>query len=576
MMEKKWTIKEHSSSFHFGELKKYHPLILALLAKRGIVEPSEVESFFYFDYSKNVADPFLFKDMERAVERIARAKERGEKIVVFGDYDADGVTATALLFEVLTQLGFKDVAVYIPDRQLEGYGMNMEAIRYLHQQNARLLITVDCGITNVEEVEKIKELGMDVIVTDHHHVLSRVPEAFAVINPRTSDSGYPFKNLSGVGLAFKLAQALYQRMDPDHIDQLKWLLDLVAIGTIADCVPLLGENRVLVKYGLVVLSKTRRVGIQEMCKVGRIAMDENNAATAHKVAFQIAPRINASGRMDHANFAYNLIVEKDTVRARDMALEVEIKNQERQKVTSEVVREIKYIAENSFKDKNLIFAYHEHWQVGILGLVAGKIADEFHKPTVVLQKQEKEFVGSLRSIPRVNIIESLEQCAELLIKFGGHSQAAGVRVSLENIGKFYDALSRIVETALKNKESSPEIQIDLEISSEDIHRDIISELEKMEPFGEGNKEPVFLVSRMKVLDARIVGNGAKHLKLSLTSSSDNDPKIFNAIGFGMGEKFRHLKKDDIIDIVCTLSEDEWNGGGKVQLKLVDIKYSEDK
>lgn len=568
-MQRTWKIKNENPAALKSE-EGCHPLISRLLIERGILGEKKVENFFNPEYATGIYDPFIFPQMEAAVARIIAAKEGKEKVVIFGDYDADGVTATAVLFEVLEKLGFIGVEIYIPDRQLEGYGMNIDAINFLKEKGGQLIITVDCGITNLEEVARAKELGIDTIITDHHHVPKKLPEAAAIINPHMSDCPYPFRNLAGVGVAFKLAEALFQKIDPKNKEQLKWLLDLVAIGTIADCVPLLDENRVLVKYGLVVLSKTRRTGLLEMFKVGRIAIDENNIPDAQKVAFQIAPRINAAGRMDHASVAYNLMIEKNPVPARDMALEVESKNQERQKVTKEIVREIKIIAENSFKNKKLIFAANEHWPVGILGLIAGKISDVFNMPTVILQKQEKEFVGSLRSIPQINIIESLEKCSELLIRFGGHSQAAGVRVSHENIEKFYEKLSGIIEKKLEGKNIAPELEIDLEINADDVNWDIVSEIKKMEPFGEGNEEPVFLMRSIIIEDLRIVGNGSKHLKLALRAENGS-PKVFDAIGFGFGDKFPDLKSGDKIDVVFNLEQDQWNGNKKIQLRLIDLK-----
>lgn len=565
-----WKNKENGAALkEFEKGGKYHPIILQLLFNRGIATEKEIESFFNLDYEQGVSDPFLFADMEKAAERIQKAIDNREKVAVFGDYDADGVTATALIFETLKSLGLENVIVYIPDRQMEGYGMNAEAIDYLRNEGVKLIITVDCGITNGAEVQKAKDLGMDVIITDHHHVSQNLPGALAVINPHLENSGRRFAELAGVGVAFKLSQALYRKMNPSGIEQLKWLLDLVAVGTVADCVPLLGENRVLVKYGLIVLSKSRRAGLLEMFKVGRISIDENNVPDAQKVAFQIAPRINAAGRMDHANVAYNLIIEKNKVAARAMALEIESKNQERQKVTAEIVRETKVIAQNSFKNKKIIFAYSEHWPVGILGLVAGKIAEEFNKPTVVLQKQKKEYVGSLRSIPEVNIIEALEKCSEYLLKFGGHAQAAGVRVAHGQIEKFYEKLAEVIERELEGKEINPSIDVDMEIKTEDINWDLVLQLKKMEPFGEGNEEPVFLLRDMVAEEVKIVGNGSRHLKISLRDG-DGTPKIFDSIGFGMGDKFPALKGGAKVDVVFNLRQDEWNGNKKIQLKLVDL------
>lgn len=553
-------------------MEKYNPLILSMLWERGIGTKEEVENYFDFDYEKNILDPFDIADMAKAVERITSAKVKQEKIAIFGDYDADGVTATVLIFETLTNLGFKNLIYYIPDRQVEGYGLNEKAINYLKNEGVNLIITVDCGSTNIFEVIKAKELGIDVVITDHHHMPEKIPEALAVVNPERVDSKYKSLKLAGVGVAFKLAQALYQKMNPQNLEQLKWALDLVAIGTVADCVPLIGENRILVKFGLIVLSKTRRVGLQEMFKVGKISISENEKPDAHKVAFQLAPRINAAGRMDHASVSFNLVVEKDPVKARLLALEVESRNQERQKVTSEIVREIRILAENSFKDKKIIFAQNPHWPVGILGLVAGKICDEFQKPTIIFQDQGTEMTGSLRSIPEVNIVEALEECSGLLIKFGGHAQAAGVTVSKVRANEFLEKMSQIVEEKLFGKEIESLLEIDAEIKPKDIDWDFISEIRKMEPFGEGNRQPVFLIKNMLVEDLRMVGNGSKHLKLSLRGAAGS-PKFFDAIGFSLGDKFPNLKANDIIDIVFNLEEDEWNGNKKIQLKIIDLKKS---
>lgn len=567
-----WKIKNADAGNLEIGLEKFHPLIVRLLRSRGIKSRQEMESFFGLDYEKDLVDPVHITGMEKAIDRIVEAREAGEKIAIFGDYDADGVTATAIIFETLEQLGFKEIIYYIPDRQTEGYGMNEEAIKHIKKKGAKLIITVDCGITNCDEVKKAKELGIDVIITDHHHVPQSIPEAVSIINPKIKDSGFGKNDLSGVGVAFKLAQALYKKMDPDRIDQLKWALDLVAIGTIADCVELLHENRILVKYGLVVLSKTRKVGLQELFQVGRMSISEDDVPDTYKVAYQIAPRINAAGRMDHASASYNLLVEKDRTKARSLALELESKNQERQKITAEIVREVQVLARNSFRDKNFILAENEHWQVGILGLIAGKIADEFGKPTAIFQCQGKMCIGSFRSIEEIDIIEVLSECSDLLSKFGGHSQAAGVTIPKENLEKLYERMALIIDKKMSGEKIVPSIDIDLEISSENIDWEFMTEIKKMEPFGNGNPEPVFLMKNMNIIDLKVCGNGTKHLKMSLRSSSGS-PKIFDSIGFGMGEKLSDLKAGGSIDIVFNLCEDEWNGNKKMQLKIIDLRQS---
>ncbi|MFZ2192888.1 MAG: single-stranded-DNA-specific exonuclease RecJ [Candidatus Moraniibacteriota bacterium] len=569
-MPKKWELRE-KKNIKFDEiiLQKYDPIVLALLSDRGVFSQKEIEDFFSSDYA-NLSNVENVSGMREAVARIVLAKEQKERIVIFGDYDADGVTATVLMFEALSELGLSNLTYYIPDRQLEGYGMNEKAIEFLAKDGVTLIITVDSGITNIFEVEKARSLGIDVIITDHHHIPEALPSAVAVINPHLENSGFAFTDLAGVGVAFKLAQGLYQEMMPEKNDQLKWFLDLVAIGTVADCVPLLSENRILVKYGLVVLSKTRRVGLQEMFKVGRIEISENSIPNTHKIAFQIAPRINAAGRMDHASVSYRLIAEKNSVEARLMALDVEAKNLERQKMTTEIIKEIEETALRDFSDKKFIYVANPNWPVGILGLVAGKAVDKFGKPVVVFQAQDDEYVGSLRSIPELNIIEKIEECASLLSKFGGHSQAAGVRVIPENFEKFCTKMTELIEAELENKETISRLLIDLEIRASEINWEFMEELKKMEPFGMGNKEPVFMMKDMQISDVRAVGNGSKHLKLTL-KATDNSPKLFEAIAFKLGEKFSDLKKGDNIDIVFNLQEDSWNGNKKIQLNIIDLK-----
>jgi single-stranded-DNA-specific exonuclease len=563
----KWKIKEKAKTS--DQVGTFHPVILNLLFQRGLDTKEKINSFLFPEYERDILDPFLFSDMARAMERIKQAKDRKEKVVIYGDYDADGVTSSVILQEALDEIGISSL-VYIPDKRSEGYGVNAKSIEEFEKQKISLIITVDCGISNKKEVELANSKNIDVIISDHHHIPAEVPPALAIINPNLKNSGYSFDQLAGVGVAFKLVQALFATFIPEKKEQLKWMLDLVAIGTIADCMELLGENRAIVKYGLVVLSKTKRVGLKEMFAVGRIAIDENNFPDARKVAFQIAPRINAAGRMNHANTAFNLLREKKQHLARGLALDLEKNNQDRQKETAQIVGEVKILAGNMFKDKKFIFVANEHFPIGIVGLVAGKISDEFNKPTAVLQKGEKESKGSLRSIPQVNIIEAIEKCSQLLLKFGGHSQAAGISLKNENLEKFHEALSKVVEKELEGKDLSSELEICAEIVPADIDHQFISDLKKFEPFGEGNAEPIFLMKNLEVSQIKIVGNGSKHLKLFLRSG-DGTPKIFEAIGFSLVERFSEIKVGDKIDAVFNLSEDEWNGNKKIQMRLIDLK-----
>lgn len=568
-----WKLKESEELEFEADLDdnqsfSLHPQVLKLLFQRGVRNKEDIKKFIFPNYDEDVKDPFLFKDMKKAMERLKLAKEKNEKILVFGDYDADGITSSLILKITLEAIGF-DVSVYIPNKE-EGYGLNDEALKNFSQQGVTLVITTDCGISNKNEVAGAGKIGMDIIITDHHHIPPEIPRAVAVINPKITDCGYPEKNLAGVGVAFKFVEAIYETFLPNKKSDTKWMLDLVAIGTIADMVPLIGENRTMVKFGLLVLSKTRRVGLQEMFRVGRILIDENNFPDARKISFQIAPRINAASRMTHAEKAFALLAEGDRVLARDMALDIEAQNSRRQKETAQIVSEAEKIASNFFKDKNFILVANQNFPVGILGLVAGKMTDKFKRPVAILKKGETESKGSFRSIPKIDIIETIEACSELLIKYGGHSQAAGITIKNENLEKFYDKMVGIIDEKLKGEDLAPEIKFDLELKSEDIGVDLIEDLKKMEPFGQGNELPVFMMKELIIQDLKWLGNGEKHLKLFIRPK-DGSPKIFEAIGFSMSDKFKDLKIGDEISLLFNLEEDEWNGNKKIQMKIIDIK-----
>ncbi|MDH4330180.1 MAG: single-stranded-DNA-specific exonuclease RecJ [Candidatus Moranbacteria bacterium] len=549
-----------------------HPIVERILSSRGIDE-GEIENFLNPDYERDVLDPFLFPDMESVVKRIKRAKDDSEKILIFGDYDADGVTSTVVMKEMLTDFGI-ETSIYIPDKGKEGYGMSKEVVKKTGEHGFSLIITVDCGISNFDEIEYANELGIDVIVTDHHCVPEKIPNAFAIVNPKMKNSNYPYDNLAGVGVAFKVAQAVYEKLMPEKKEQVKWLLDLVAIGTVADCVSLVGENRTLVKYGLIVLSKTKRIGLQELFRIGRIRIDESNVPDAQMISFQVAPRINAASRMSHAKLAYKLISEKDRAQARLDALEIEEQNKSRQKATEYVVREIKKMIDAEDEQKKVVFVADENFPVGIIGLVAGRIASQYNKPTVVINKDEKESKGSLRSIPQLDIVSVLEECSEFLEKFGGHAQAAGISVKNENLDKLKDKMNEVVEKKLDGKDLTSVIWIDDEVSVNDLSFGLVDNLNKLRPFGIGNPEPAFLIKRLIIQELKWVGNGEKHLKLFLRSS-DNSPKIFEAIGFSMNDKFGNLKEGDLIDMVFGIQKDEWNGNQKLQLRIVDLKKREE-
>ena len=544
----------------------YHPVTEALLSERGYTYKEARERFLSPQFERDVHDPFLFSQMERVVERIGKELEAGRPIGIFGDYDADGVTSSVIIREALTAIGAK-VEVYIPEKIHEGHGLNTKAVDFFLQAGSKLVLTLDCGMTNHKEISYAREKGVDSIIIDHHHVPEILPEAYAIVNPKLPSETYPFRELCGAGTSFKVAQALYERYLPEEKEQLKWLLDVVATGTVADVMPLVGENRAIVKYGLIVLSKTRRVGFQEMFAVGGMKVDDQMKPDAHTIGFQIAPRINAASRMAHAMLAHNLLMEKDPVQARILALELNAHNVARQKISTVTTDEVMALAHEKYRDKKFIFAVDERYPFGIVGLVAGRVAHELNKPTCVLTKGEETSQGSFRSIPELNIIEVLEQCGDLLVKYGGHAQAAGMTIENENLEKFYEKFNALVEVKLTAVKTEPELWIDLVLRPEHISPKFYQDILSFAPFGQGNPEPVFMLEDVEIVKGRLVGNGSKHWKLDLLAGS----KAFSAIGFSLGKRFPDLLPGNRIDIAFTLCENTWNGRTSLELKLVDMR-----
>ena len=547
----------------------FHPVIEALLLDRGYADTAARDRFLRPNFDRDIHDPFLFAQMERVVARIGEAKKNGERIGIFGDFDADGVTSSVIMREALTALGIS-ISIYIPEKLSEGHGFNLKAIDFFEKEGVKLIMTLDCGMTNHAEILEAKKRGMATIVIDHHHVPPVLPEASAIINPKLPGETYPFRELCGAGICFKVAQALYLRYLPLDVEQLKWLLDIVATGTVADVMPLIGENRVIVKYGLIVLGKTRRVGFQEMFLVGKMMIGEQLKPDARMIGFRIAPRINAASRMAHAMLAHDLLMEKDPVHARTLALELDALNVARQKQSTAITDTVRLIAVEKYSDKKFIFAVDEHFPFGIVGLVAGRIASEFHKPTCVLTRGEKTSRGSFRSIPELNVIETIEACGDLLERYGGHAQAAGMTIKNEHLEAFYEKFNALVEKSLTNVVTEAELWIDARLKPEHITQKLYRDIMLFAPFGEGNPEPVFALENMRVEEARLVGNGSKHLKLSL-SPGEGNTRRFDAIGFSLGEAWNDLRLGELLDVVFQLSENTWNGSTTIQLKLIDIR-----
>ncbi len=567
-MQKNWRIKSKTDEAIRSKFLEVNPIILQLLYNRGLMTQEAIDEFLNPDYGDDLHDPFLFREMEKAIERIKLAKDNQDKVLVYGDYDADGVCSSVVLYEALKKIGI-EAEVYLPHREKEGYGLNLTACDYIIKQGVKLVLTVDCGISNKDEVLKLSEASIDVIIFDHHHPPAELPEAYATIDAKTSGETYPFRELAGVGVAFKFVQALMKKgMLNDG--QEKWFLDLVALATVADCSPLLGENRTLVKWGMVVLNKTKRLGLAELIKS---ASRELGKIDTYVIGYQLAPRINAAGRMNHANSAFKLLICEDEAEAAKLAIDLNRENSERQKLTDRIFGEAGAQIEPFEEARRLIFVINKepsYWPPGVVGLVAGKLCEFYNRPALAVGRSaDGKLVGSGRSIDGFNIIEAVSECAEFLTHFGGHSGACGFTIKSEaDIEPFKNKMTEIAERELSKMELEPVLEIDAEVELKDIDWKLFEQLENFEPFGEGNLKPRFLASGLEVAGYVGVGDGAKHLRLMVNQGEVKDRKT---IGFCFGEWCNKLNFGDKVDLVFEVDVNEWNGTRELQLKIVDLR-----
>lgn len=569
-MNKNWLIPDKIQDNFIKKHPEHSRVVLQLLKNRGFEEKKKIDEFLNPDISL-CHDPYLFNDMKEVVARIIENIKNKNLITVYGDYDADGVTSSALLYDVLTTLKAK-VDVYIPDRVKEGYGLNKKAIDDIKSTGTKLIITVDTGIRGRETVEYAKSLGIEVIVTDHHTApedKDELPDCL-IINPILEGDKYPFKYLAGVGVAFKVAQALVEKSKLDNEQKEKLInksLDLVAIGVIADMVTLKGENRVMAKNGLDVLNKTRRLGLKELIKISGIK--EGAKLKSWNIGFQIGPRLNAAGRMKHANTSFEILKTKDKDEAQALANFLNQRNIERQVTTEEIVAEADDQVKNQ-KSKILIAISDKkrnNWSEGVIGLAAGRITNKYYRPSLVITKSGDKFKGSGRSIEVFDLIKNIEKCSDLLDKFGGHPQACGITVKAENLNKFVREIKKIADKELEITELRPRVKIDTEIELSEINEDLLKDLEKFEPYGQNNPQPIFK-SQAIIMDITTMGADEQHVKLRLKNS---DSRIINALGFNQAQKWKNLSIGDKIDIAYTLDLNEFNGRSDVQMKIEDIK-----
>lgn len=558
----RWKVATAATQEQLSQFPELDARVVQLLLNRGITNPKEAEQFVMPDYEQDQHDPFLFKDMRIVVDRIQKAIDNNERVVVHGDYDADGVCGATVLYVTLKKLGV-NVDVYLPHRDTEGYGLNMNTVQSLADTKTDLIITVDCGISNKPEVEKAVELGMDVIVTDHHSEPPELPsKAMAILNPKVSSETYPFKYLAGVGVAFKVSQALIREHKLGDAFE-KWLLDAVAISTITDCVPLIGENRLFVHYGLVVMQKNRRVGLAQL--LAAMAVDPATA-NAETIGFKIGPHINAAGRVKHANMAFELLVEEDPEKAATLAQELAKTNRNRQQLSDAMAKQALAQAEEQ-KDQFVIIVQSEDWPVGLVGLVAGRVASKYHRPTFVVTKMGGDIVGSGRSIEHFNLVEALQSMPEVFSKYGGHPMACGF--SLKDNASFDQFIERMRARAkelLGNADLTKTLSIESEVALPNVDWSLVDIVKTCAPYGEGNREPIFASRDVVIEDMKLIGKTQSHLRMTVSQNGTHRP----CIGFGKGEWMEEFHIGQHIDIAYQVGVNEWNGHRDIQLQIRDL------
>jgi len=566
-VDKKWALAPKISDELKNQFPEINPIILQLLYSRGLKTQKEIDEFLLPDYSQDLHDPFIFQDMGKAVERIYRAIANKEKILIFGDYDTDGVTASSLLVTIFKKIGAENVDVYIPDREAEGYSLNMGAIEKFIQQGINLIVTCDCGITGIKEIDLANQNGIDVIITDHHLEPKILPQAYAIINPQLSREKYPFKPLAGVGVAFKLSQALLKSekcLIANKEAAEKWLLDLVAVGTIGDMMPVLGENRTLIKYGIKVLNKTQNRGLRLLTEKAGLTLGN---ISAYNVGYQISPRLNAAGRMNHANDALDLLLATDAQQAQKLADKINSLNEARQREVDKIFKTLQNSLGETPKEK-LLLVDGEDWKIGILGLIAGKLCDYYCRPVLAFSKTNDKLRGRGRSSSVFNLYNALNKLTQYDLDFGGHAESAGF--TLKNpaeIEQFKKDISAIAEEELKFVDFRPTLNIDSEVKFDEITWELYGEIEKFNPFGEDNPSPNFLLQGIELRNIEIVGQNSEHRRLIVGDSALSRKMIF----FGAGNKVRDIRIGDKLDVVFQLSVNQWNGQQELQMKVIDLK-----
>ena len=560
-MNKRWEFYEKNEE----DVKKIQEefglsrLLSTILVNKGLKNKQEIEVFLN-PTRKDFHDPYLMPDMEIAVNRIVKAIENQEKVIIYGDYDVDGITSITVLKKFLTDRGLY-VDSYIPNRLDEGYGLNKAAIDKIAEGKYNLMITVDCGISGIDEIEYANSLGLETIVTDHHEPAEILPKALAVVDAKRKDNKYPFNQLAGVGVVFKLIQAISKVYNLEEKEYLKFL-DIVCVGTISDIVPLVDENRVITKLGLKLVEVTRNVGLKALlASIGYKKIDSS------AISFGVAPRINACGRMGYAQDALNLFLTDNIVEATDISKKLNEYNKLRQDIEKKIFEEVLVKVENGEKDKPCIILADEKWHHGVIGIVSSKVTEMYYKPSILICFENEEGKGSGRSIPGFDLHQALSNCDEHIERFGGHSMAIGITVTKENFSKFKDDIENYVGNSNIN-DLVPVIKVDEEVTAKDMKISIVEELNLLEPFGEANKMPIFMYRNLRINSIRALSEG-RHLKLTLKDEN----LVIDAIGFNMGHLVNDYLLGDRVDVLGNLEVNSFNGRESVQFNLKDIRKS---
>ncbi len=571
-----WPVKRSLTESEMSELAPYGEMLAHLLFHRGLTTRTEAERFLNPSYERDLHDPFLMLNMEKAVLRITKAISEGERIVIYGDYDCDGIPGSVVLHDFFKKIGYKNFYVYIPHRHLEGYGLNLAAIEKFAADDVKLLITVDNGITDVEEVDRANELGMDVIVTDHHLTQANLPKAYAILNSKQEDDGYPFDMLCGAGVAFKLVQALLRSGEGRWQVKEgweKWLLDVAGISTIADMVPLHGENRVLAYYGLKVLKRTPRPGLLKLFAKARVKLGD---LTETDVGFTIAPRINAASRMGEPIHAFRLLSTDDELEAGTIADYLESKNNERKRTVTKMMTQVERLMEGN-GDHAVIVVGDKSWPPGVVGLAASKIVERYKRPAFVWGLEgAHEIKGSCRSDGKVNLVELMTAAGDdLFTAMGGHALAGGFAVAEENVPLLADKLSEayleLTSESKSDSEKSEEILADKKISLDDVNLNNCQLLAKLAPFGIGNDRPLFLLEDIQINSVNLFGSGKDHLRLDF---KDSFGETVSAVMFNFRSKFdADFLPGDCIDLLAEMEVDTFGYRPKARLRIVDIRQA---